>query len=49
VIPASERPDLIFAIPNLRVLCLHCNQSRGNRCTGQERQAVLAALGADHA
>jgi 5-methylcytosine-specific restriction endonuclease McrA len=44
VIPASERPDLIFAIENLRVLCLHHNQSRGNRCTEEERQRVLDAL-----
>jgi 5-methylcytosine-specific restriction endonuclease McrA len=44
VIPASERPDLIFAIENLRVLCLHHNQSRGNRCTDEERQQVLDTL-----
>jgi 5-methylcytosine-specific restriction enzyme A len=44
IVPASERPDLIFEIENLRVLCRHHNQSRGNRCTDQERQQVLAAL-----
>jgi 5-methylcytosine-specific restriction endonuclease McrA len=40
IIPVNERPDLIFALPNLRVLCMECNRERGNACTNEERAMV---------
>ncbi|WP_353961923.1 HNH endonuclease [Mycolicibacterium hippocampi] len=46
IIPLSERPDLARDEPNCRVLCRLCNAARGERCTDQERQQVLATLGA---
>jgi 5-methylcytosine-specific restriction endonuclease McrA len=44
VIPASERPDLIFEVANLRILCSTCNQKRGNNCTNEERAMVEQRL-----
>ena len=49
IIPVSERPDLAHEILNIRVLCLVCNGRRGNNCTDEEREAVLARLQARQA
>ncbi|ULN33620.1 HNH endonuclease [Mycolicibacterium smegmatis] len=40
IVPASERPDLVYEMANLRVLCMNCNRRRGNNCTPKERAMV---------
>jgi 5-methylcytosine-specific restriction endonuclease McrA len=44
ILPVSEAPELVFAEENLRVGCLSCNGSRGNRFTHDEAHAVLKRL-----
>lgn len=46
IIPASERPDLIFVTENLRCECGTCNRRRSNTCTDDERQMVHEAIAA---
>ncbi|WP_124712697.1 HNH endonuclease signature motif containing protein [Mycolicibacterium nivoides] len=40
IIPVTQRPDLIFELANLRVLCMRCNRQRGSTCTNEERAMV---------
>ena len=42
IIPVSEDPTLAYEVLNIAVRCRTCNSRRGNRCTDEERQAVLS-------
>lgn len=47
IIPATERPDLVFVDENAQVLCRSCNGRKGNRPpTPEERAQVEARLAA---
>ena len=49
IIPVSEDPTLAYEVLNIAVRCRTCNSRRGNRCTDEERQAVLTPASAQGA